>query len=107
MDLFTVLSTFTAIAVLLIVLTGIVCYRLLNYVFKEIQYLEFIKSVIISDHEDICKFCEDNIIGGCSNTQFYQCEGRHCEDAEIMYFEDKEPAEIKEEYELKYKPKKL
>jgi hypothetical protein len=34
------------------------------------------------DQEKICRWCEDNIIGGSSMTQMFQCEGRFCEQAE-------------------------
>lgn len=31
--------------------------------------------------EEVCKWCEKHIIGGCRNTFHYQCEGSHCKQA--------------------------
>lgn len=41
-----------------------------------------------NNQEEICRFCEKNIIGHCSMTAHYQCEGRYCEEANEMFYEE-------------------
>jgi hypothetical protein len=38
--------------------------------------------------EEICKLCEDLIIGGCSMTSTFLCEGRFCDSALDMFIEE-------------------
>jgi hypothetical protein len=39
------------------------------------------------DQEEICKMCEDEILGCCSNSSTYQCEGCKCEQAWELFIE--------------------
>lgn len=52
--------------------------------------------------DDICDFCEVHIIEGSRNTQFFQCDGRYCEQAIEMIQDDNEYID----YEFYYIPSK-
>ena len=38
--------------------------------------------------EDICKFCEIEILGCSRSSYHYQCEGSRCDEAQEMYLEE-------------------
>lgn len=63
---------------------------------------EFISLPILQEHfQDLtCKMCEDDIIGHSSNCSYYQCEGRHCDEAIENVINSKEHLE----YEFVYVP---
>lgn len=41
-----------------------------------------------NDQEEICSFCEVNILGCKKSTLTFLCEGRWCEEASEMFYED-------------------
>ena len=50
------------------------------------------KGAYFDEHQkEICKLCEDLIIGGCSMTSTFLCEGRFCDKALEMFIEEFEP----------------
>lgn len=58
------------------------------------------------EQEVMCRLCEVNIIGGSCNTQHYQCEGSHCNQAMeylIDHLEDQEEPAPKLRYQMKLK----
>lgn len=56
-----------------------------------------------NNQENICKYCEQFILGQCRNTIHFQCEGIFCEEANEMYYGDY-PEEAGRMPEFIYKP---
>ena len=54
--------------------------------------------------EEICKHCEQFILGQSSNSIHFQCEGSRCEQATEMFYEDY--PELVDHYEFNYWPSK-
>lgn len=52
------------------------------------------------DEEDLCKYCEDHILGCSAITSTFLCEGRYCESAKESYIEYLEENKTIDDYSI-------
>ena len=55
----------------------------------------------IDDREDLCVYCNENIIPDCARSRIFLCEGRWCEEAMDAMKEEEEDKNIQTDYDGK------
>lgn len=88
---------FILIAGLVVLGTAIPVLKVLLYwLSEERKRKERIIKIIQDNHEPICEMCEYLILETSSCSVHFMCEGRWCEEAEEMFFEEKTNLDLKE-----------
>lgn len=59
--------------------------KTLYAIIKNIDHLEFMEE---QNQEEVCKMCEDLILGCSSSSSTFLCEGCSCEEANEMFIEN-------------------